>query len=46
MALKDYIKNETLAIELSDEFREADYVKSWDVNDEPCDISIEKVKLN
>ncbi len=45
-ALSDYIKNETLAIELSDDFKIADYVKEWDVNDEPCEISIERVKLN
>lgn len=45
-ALSDYIKNETLAVELSDDFKPAEYVKSWDVNDEPCEISIERVKLN
>jgi len=45
-AFSDYIKNETLAVELSDNFKEAEYVKSWDVNDEPCEISIERVNLS
>ncbi len=44
-ALGDYIKNETLAVELSDEFKSGEYVKLWDVNDEPCEISIERVKV-
>ena len=44
-AFSDYIKNETLAVELIDNFYEAEYVKSWDVNDEPSEISIERVNL-
>jgi isoleucyl-tRNA synthetase len=40
--LENYIKGETLALDISEDFRIADHTKRWDVNGIPCEISIEK----
>jgi len=44
LSLKDYVQNETLAIELADSFKKGEHATTWEVNGETCEIGIERVK--
>lgn len=42
-SLKEYIKEETLAVELSDDTRTLEFTAEWELADQRCTISIERL---
>ena len=44
-SLGSYVKNETLALELRENFVGAGYAAEWDINGESCSISIERAEV-